>query len=166
MCIARLLGISLVLATAVSAASADEGLTRAQVRAETLAAQRAGDIPHGDLDIRPNVARPDLYPPPAPVAGETRAQVRADLARAVAAGDMPFGDSGRTLREINPERYPPQVEEKGLTRAQVRQQLSQATRLGDIEQGEEGRTSAELFPQRYAAARIANEATSQRYATN
>ena len=122
MCIVRHLSISLALASAVTGALADEGLTRAQVRAETLAAQRAGEIPQGDLDIKPAVARPDLYPTKAPVVGETRAQVRRELA--------------------------------------------QAKRLGDIQQGEEGRTLAELFPQRYAAARIADEATTRRYASN
>ena len=122
MCIVRHLSISLALASAVTGALADEGLTRAQVRAETLAAQRAGEIPQGDLDIKPAVARPDLYPTKAPVVGETRAQVRRELA--------------------------------------------QAKRLGDIQQGEEGRTLAELFPQRYAAARIADEASTRRYASN
>ncbi len=165
MCIVRHLSISLALATAVTGALADEGLTRAQVRAETLAAQRAGEIPRGDLDIKPAVARPDLYPPKAPVVGETRAQVRADLAHAVASGDVLVGDSGQTLREIDPQRYPPQVEEQGLTRAQVLRELARAKRLGDIQQGEEGRTFAELFPQRYAAARIADEATTRRYAS-
>ena len=122
MTIVRHISISLALAAAVTGASADEGLTRVQVRAEALAAQRAGEIPQGDLDIKPAVARPDLYPPKAPVVGETRAQVR--------------------------------------------QELAGAKRLGDIPQGEEGRTLAELFPQRYAAARIAEEATTRRYASN
>ena len=124
MCIVRHLSISLALASAVTGALADEGLTHAQVRAETQAAQRAGEIPQGDLDIKPAGARPDLYP------------------------------------------TPPQVEEQGLTRAQVRRELARAKRLGDIQQGDEGRTLAELFPQCYAAARIADEATTRRYASN
>ena len=122
MCTVRHLTISLALAATVTGALADEGLSRAQVRAEALAAQRAGEIPQGDLDIKPAVAHPDLQSPEALVVAKTRAQVR--------------------------------------------QELAQAMRLGDIPQGEEGRTPAELFPQHYAAARIAEEATNRRYASN
>ncbi len=139
----RLIALSLVIAGAFGVAHADEGLTRAQVRAETLAAARAGLIPHGDLDQRKE--------PAATGTPETVAQVRAELAQAVAAGTLEVGETGRTQREIWPGRYPQPPVVAGLTRAQVRSELGAAIREGELPQGDIGRTLADITPQRYAA---------------
>jgi hypothetical protein len=56
------LGLSLLLATVVSGAWAEDSLTRTDVIAETHAAQLAGNIPHGDLDITA-AKGPDVHPP-------------------------------------------------------------------------------------------------------
>ena len=138
----RLLALSLILAGAFGAAHADDGPTRDQVRAETLAAARAGQIPHGDLDQR---AAPAAAGTP-----ETRAQVRAELAQAIAAGSLEVDEIGRTQRELEPGRYPKVPAVAGLSRSQVRQELGAAIRQGQLLQGDIGRTQADITPQRYA----------------
>ena len=139
----RLLALSLILAGAFGAAHADAGLTREQVRAETLAAARAGQIPHGDLDQR--------VEPAAAGAPQTRAQVRAELAQAIASGALEVDELGRTQREIEPGRYPKAPAVAGMSRSEVRQELAAAIRQGQLPQGDEGRTQAEITPQRFAA---------------
>ena len=141
----RLLTLSLILAGAFGAAHAD-GLTREQVRAETLAAARAGQIPHGDLDQR--AAEPAAAGTPMSVA-----QVRAELAQAVAAGSLEVGETGRTQREIEPGRYPQAPAVAGLTRSDVRRELVAAIRQGQLPQGDLDRTQADIAPQRYAASK-------------
>jgi hypothetical protein len=156
----RILGLStiVVAAASFSAAAGAQELTRAQVTAELHAAQAAGAVPHGDLDITASRGADD-----APARGdhsdESRAQVKAELAKAQKDGDIPFGETGRTMAEINPSDYPPVPGGTGLTRAQVRAELAEAQHLGDVEFGETGRTLAEIYPERYAAVRA--EAASQ-----
>jgi hypothetical protein len=102
---ARILGLSLVLAGAVSAASAQDALTRDQVRAETHAAQIAGDIPHGDLDVSARNPAGDVHPAAGATAMLTRAQVRAETLQAIRDGDIQQGDTGQTLAQLYPQRY-------------------------------------------------------------
>lgn len=64
--------------------------TRAQVRAETVAAEEAGQIPEGELDIAPA----DFGVMPAVHSDTTRAQVRAQAAAAVKAGTIVGGEAG------------------------------------------------------------------------
>ena len=150
----RILGLSafVVAAASLSAAVGAQELTRDQVVSELHAAQAAGAIPHGDLDITARHGADD-----APARGahsvETRAQVKAELAKAERDGDVQIGETGRTLAEINPSYYPPMPSGPGLTRAQVRSELAEAQRLGDVEFGETGRTLAEMHPEQYAAVR-------------
>jgi hypothetical protein len=152
------LGLSLLLATVVSGAWAEDSLTRTDVIAETHAAQLAGNIPHGDLDITA-AKGPDVHPAMGSNSIATRAQVKAELAQAIVAGDMTIGDEGRTLAEITPARYPAAAPAAvGKTRAEVRAELLEAIRVGDIQQGEEGLTLAQLNPQRYAMVRAQDTA--------
>jgi len=185
---ARLIGLSLLLAGAFGAAQAqdglpggpahpetrdqDSGLTRAQVRAETLRAIRDGDIPRSETGVTPAEQFPQVYAavrqrdglaPSAP-STLTRADVKAELAAAVKAGNVQVGDEGHTLAELNPSRYPHDAAAPGLTRAQVRAETLQAIRDGDIPQGDTGTTPAQQFPQRYAAARARDG--EPRYAMN
>ena len=155
----RLLGLSLLLATAMSAVGA-QGLTRDEVAADTRAAQAAGAIPHGDLDISSANRGADIHPALSASAGLTRAAVKAELAQAVAAGQVTVGDDDRTLAQINPSHYPQaQAVQTAhtVTRAQVRAELARAERDGDVQNGDDGRTLAEITPQRYAAARASDE---------
>jgi hypothetical protein len=153
----RLLTLSLAVLAACGATAAQAQdsapLTRAQVIAELRAAQAAGAVPHGDLDISARNGGPDDNAARTAVSTVTRAQVVADLHQAERNGDMTVGDSGRTLAEIDPAAYPRPAGQPGLTRAQVVAELRQAERLGDMSFGDSDRTMAEQFPQRYAAAR-------------
>ena len=112
----RLLSLSLfLLASATTAGvanaqdattSQDVPLTRAQVVAELHAAQAAGMVPHGDLDITAHNGGPDDSPARNVASTATRAQVKADLLKATKTGSLTVGDSNRTLAEIDPSHYP------------------------------------------------------------
>jgi len=142
----RLVVLSLISAAfAAGTAAHAEGLTRAEVRADTIAAAKAGQIPRGDLDI---VA----VAPQQPASQVDRATVKAELKEALAAGDIEVGESGRTAREIAPSRYPAEPATAGLTRSEVRQELALAVRTGQLPRGDLDLTEAEVAPQRYAAA--------------
>lgn len=160
----RILSISLILTGAAGAVSAQEPLTRAQVKAELAQAIRDGDVQIGDSGRTLREENPSHYPKQIEAPGLTRAQVKAELAEAVREGDVQVGDSGRTLAEIDPSRYPHPPQPADLTRAQVKAELAQAIRDGDIQQGDSSETLAQQFPQRYAAARVRDGET--RYAMN
>jgi hypothetical protein len=162
-----LLASTLLLATTVSGAWADdEPLTRAQVKAELHAAQLAGEIPSGDLDITRAQLLAGRSPTQTAASTLTREQVKDELRQAQAAGDVEVGDTGRTQAEIDPARYPSHPTQVGKTRAQVRAETAAAISLGEREEGDSGRTDAEINPQRYAAARAATEAVSEHLAAN
>jgi hypothetical protein len=149
----RLLGFTFALASLVAGtAHAQDGLTRGQVAAETHAAQRAGAIPHGDLDVSSLSPSGDTHPAQSTPITLTRAQVKAELVAAIAAGQVPTGETGQTPADVNPSRYPHESA-RGLTREQVRRELEQAQRDGDFEVGETGLTAAQVNPSRYAQAR-------------
>jgi hypothetical protein len=101
---ARLLALSFVLAGSAGAAFAQEAPTRAQVRAETHAAQLAGEMPHGDLDLSSRID-PARYPHAAQPVGLTRAQVRAETLQAIRDVDIQAAETGRTLAQMYPQRY-------------------------------------------------------------
>ena len=112
----RVLSLSLfLLASATTAGvanaqdvttSQDVPLTRAQVVAELHAAQAAGMVPHGDLDISAHNGGPDDSPARNVASTATRAQVKADLLKATKTGSLTVGDNNRTLAEIDPTHYP------------------------------------------------------------
>lgn len=158
----RALSLSLVLITAATtagvakaqdaSATQDGSMTREQVLAELHAAQAAGLVPHGDLDISAHNGGPDNSPARTAISTATRAQVKADLLQSIKTGSILVGDNSRTLAEIDPPHYPQPAPVAGLTRAEVRAQLAKAIRLGDMAFGDEGRTMAETDPARYAVA--------------
>ena len=78
----RLLAMSLAVLSALGATAAraqdDVPLTRAQVIAELRAAQAAGEVPHGDLDISARNGGPDDSPARTVASTDTRAHVKAD----------------------------------------------------------------------------------------
>jgi hypothetical protein len=152
----RIFGLTFAIASLFAGvANAQDGLTRAQVAAETRAAQKAGAIPHGDLDVSSLNPSGDIHPAEHAASTLTRAQVKAEYAQAVADGSLEVGDTGQTAAQINPSRYP-HATMPGLTREQVRHELAIAQRDGDIPIGETGVTPAELNPSRYAKARASD----------
>ena len=112
----RILSLSLILLASVTTAGVAEAqdassaqdvpLTRAQVLAELHAAQAAGLVPHGDLDITAHNGGPDDSPARNVASTATRAQVKADLLKATKTGSITVGDDSRTLAEIDPSHYP------------------------------------------------------------
>ncbi len=78
----RLLTLSLAAFAALSANAAmaqeDAPLTRAQVIAELHAAQAAGEVPHGDLDISARNGGADDSPARAPLSVSKHAKVATD----------------------------------------------------------------------------------------
>jgi hypothetical protein len=157
--------ISLALLAALgTAAQAQSGMTREQVKAELADAIRTGDIlAPGDSGLKLNELYPQRYPRPAAGPALTRAQVRAELAEAIRTGDMlAGGDSGIKLNEEFPRRYPAAVVQPGRTRAEVRAELAEAIRTGDmVANNELGLKLNEEFPQRYANVRAARDRQQQ-----
>ena len=98
----------LLIAAAIGGvAHADTGKTREQVRAETLAAIRNGDmLADGDADLTLREEFPGRYPALPVAQTKTRAEVKAETADAIRSGDMlADGEMGLTLREEFPQRY-------------------------------------------------------------
>jgi hypothetical protein len=147
-----LLAIPAAIAFAQAASQPTGGLTRAQVKAETLEAIREGDFEVGDTGHKAYELYPARYPKLPPQAGETRVQVKEELADARRNGDIPVAETGETPREINPKAFPAEPAVPGLTRAQVKQETLAAIRAGDVQVGDSGETLAELNPSRYAGA--------------
>jgi hypothetical protein len=105
--ITRTLSISGLLATLIGSAAADDDLTREQVRARLLQAQRNGDMQDPVQGLRLNQLYPWLYPARPAVAGKTRAEVRAELAEARRSGDITSVEAGLTMRDLYPSLYHP-----------------------------------------------------------
>jgi hypothetical protein len=141
------------LAGLVDAAHAQQPLTRAQVRAETVEAIRAGDIQLGDSGLTLRELHPGRYSAQQTSAPKTRAQVVAELHDAIRDGDVPVGDTGLTERDLRPKAFPEHPVDQGKTRQQVRDELAEAIRTGDIvASGDSGLTLREQYPRRYGAA--------------
>jgi Domain of unknown function (DUF4148) len=84
-------------------------LTRAEVKAQFLAAQKNGDLIVGENGETARELNPRLYPAQhdsnaAPA--KTREQVRAEYAAAKKSGELIIGENGETARELNPRAYP------------------------------------------------------------
>ena len=87
-------------------------LSRADVQAQFLAAQAAGDLVVGQNNETARELDPRLYPVDTAAANapkKTRQEVRTEFLSAQAAGDLITGENGETARELNPRAYPVQV---------------------------------------------------------
>jgi len=155
----RNISIALLLAAVASAASAQQGLTREQVKSELADAMRNGDmIANGELGLTERQLRPDLYPS-TQVAGKTRAQVEAELATAQRNGEL-VEASGLRDKDVTPGMYPADPVVAGKTRAQVEAELATAIRDGDmLAPGDSGLTENQLEPQVYAQQRALDAAS-------
>lgn len=95
--------------------------TRAEVHAEAVRANKAGEIPRGE--------QPYPMPEASSVPGKSRAQVIAELAEAKAAGQVTYGE----------QEYPAPAgaSAPGKTREQVRAELMEAKTAGLVSYGEQ-----------------------------
>ena len=164
---------AIVLAVAAvasgSAFAADGALTREQVKAELVAAQRTGNVfANSETGLLAKDMFPSQYPAEYTTAEMSREQVKAELVAAQRAGNViANGESGQTVAALNPARFPAAVSTK--TRAEVKAELAQAQRTGDIViNGETGETLAQAYPARFAtdnavAQNPANAQVSGRY---
>lgn len=91
-------------------------VTRDQVRAELVAAYRAGTLVlNGESGKTAREMFPNHYPAPTVVAGKTREQVRAELVAAYHAGNIVLdGETGKLANQMFPNWY------AGHARAQMR----------------------------------------------
>jgi len=130
-------------------AQVDAGKTREQVRDETLAAIRDGDVmePSG-LTMRQ--IYPGMYPAKPVAIGRTRDEVVAETLAAIHYGDL-GNVTGDAPRVMFPDMYPAAPVVAGKTRDEVRAELAQAERNGDVlAAGQADLTLREEFPQRYS----------------
>lgn len=126
---------------------ADAGKSRAQVRAELMAAIAHGDmIAEHESGKRHRDIRPDLYPKHDSGVGKTRTQVVAEWQEAKRLGMVTAdGESGVLMKDLYPHRYPTS-EQKTATRAEVIAALKEAQRTGDLlANGESGLKFKDLF---------------------
>lgn len=83
-------------------------LSRAEVKAQFLAAQAAGELIVGQNNETARELDPRLYPVDAAAANApkiSRAQVRSEFLTAQAAGELVTGENGETARALNPRAY-------------------------------------------------------------
>jgi hypothetical protein len=153
------LAAALVLA-AIAGVSSAQGLTRAEVKAQTMEAIKNGDIlAPGDAGLTFRQEDPEDYPAqPAPPPGKTVAQVKAETMAAIRNGDiLAPGDAGLTFAQEDPADYPAKPIVVGKTRAEAKEERDIAVRDGDIlAAGEAGLTFAQEEPDMYAAQRAAD----------
>lgn len=136
----------------VQPALAQEGKTRAQVRAELDEARSSGNIlAAGEIGLPLNQLHPHRYPAAASAAGKSREQVRAETTEAIRTGDiLAQGESGARRNELHPNLYPPVPMAAGKTREQAKAELAEALRTGDILVGGESSLKRnELYPWSY-----------------
>ncbi|WP_254923927.1 DUF4148 domain-containing protein [Bordetella genomosp. 4] len=109
---------------------APHALTRAEVHAEAVRANKAGEIPRGE--------QPYPMPQASSVPGKSREQVIAELAEAKAAGQVTYGE----------QEYPaPTVSSApSKTREQVRAELSEAKAAGLVTYGEQEYPATPMRP--------------------
>ena len=112
--------------------------TRAEVKEDTKAAQRAGQIPQGEAGVTKD--RPKGG---AKAAGNTtsRAEVKAEAKRARAAGEIPKGEGNVTTDE--PKGGPKMSKGSDTTRTIVKAEAARAAAAGEIPKGEGNATTKE-----------------------
>jgi len=145
-----LISISLLAFAGAQHANAQQGKSRAEVRAELDRAIQAGELlAPGELGVPLKQVRPDLYPRAA-VQGKTRDEVKNELAQAIRRGEIVAGESSGNLSELHPSLYPPVARLPGKSREEAKAELAEALRSGDILAGGElGLTRNQLSPGRY-----------------
>ncbi len=88
------IAIAISLSGTYAGAFAQDGKSRAEVRAELADATRTGDVVTGEFGFPRNQIWPALYPAQHESPGKTREEVRAELDEAGRTGDIITGDFG------------------------------------------------------------------------
>lgn len=152
-----IISIGLIVVVGTHQALAQEGKSRAQVRAELDEAIHKGDIlAPGELGIPLNQLRPNSYPRVSQAPGKSREQVKSELMDAIRTGDIIAGEASFNLNEAHPNLYPPVAMLPGKTREEVKSELAEAVRTGDILAGGElSLRLNELYPWQYRSRALA-----------
>lgn len=110
--------------------------TRAEVKAETKAAQRAGDIPQGEAGVTKDHPKGGAIKlGPTTKSSETsRPAVKAEARRAQAAGEVPRGEGNVTKGAPKGGQMIPKGTD--TTRAAVKAEAQRAEKAGEITKGE------------------------------
>lgn len=145
-----LTSLSIILAVGASAAGAQVGKSRAEVRAELDDAVRNGEL----LDSTRLLPLHELYPGMYPKRSETtstvtREQVRIELEEAIRLGMVPIDEQGLTAKERAPHRFTASAVRVGKTREEVQGELKEAMRKGDLLDGTTGQPLNTLYPRTY-----------------
>ena len=121
---------------AATPAMPDAPKTRMEVKDETKAAQRAGEIPQGEAGTTKDRPRGG-----AKVGGSTtsRADVKAEAKRARAAGEIPTGEGNTSTKA--PRGGTPMAKGSDTTRMAVKAEAARAGAAGEIPKGEGGVTT-------------------------
>jgi hypothetical protein len=127
-----------VWAQAAAPAMPDALKTRAEVKEETKAAQRTGDIPQGEAGATKD--RP-MGGAKIGTSTQSRADVKSETKRARAAGEIPTGEGLSTSKA--PKGGAPIGKGSDTTRLAVKAEAARAAAAGEIPQGEGGVTSKE-----------------------
>ena len=145
--------IALVLATlgtsqAFAADTPATSLTRDQVLAELVQAQRTGDVIDSHSGKKLNELFPASYPAKAAASAKTRDQVLAELIAAERSGDI-ANEHGVKANELLPHLYPAKAASSSKSHDQVLAELVEAQRTGDIVDVKSTKKLNELFPSNY-----------------
>lgn len=142
--------LSIILALSASVVAAQEGKSRAEVRAERDDAIRKGEVLDGTTNRPMHELYPGMYPKRnVPRSTTTRAQVRDELAEAIRLGTAPIDELGLTPRDKAPHRFPAPAAQPGKTRDEVKSELKEAIRKGELLDGTTGQPMHTLYPGMY-----------------
>ncbi len=145
-----LLPLIVTLTGIAGSALAQTGETRTEVQKEAKDAERAGQLPTGDLDRIPAGTR-KKGAVAASASGPTRKSVESEAQAAERAGQLPVGDLDR-VPASTVKKNPGASAPAGLSHEQVKSETKAAQQAGQLQVGEDGRTQAEKDPARYAGA--------------
>ena len=121
--------------------------TRADVKAEGRAAQKAGETPHGEVGNKPAEPRAN---PASGSSSQTRASVKADAAKAKSAGEISTGELTRTPKEAKAQRQPPS---STTTRADVKAEAKTSPPdVGEVSNAQKAKTTPKKKPSTAASA--------------
>ena len=108
--------------------------TRAEVKEELKASQRAGDMPQGEAGVTKKNQRGGAVANPGMKGENSRSEVAAETKRARAAGEIPQGEAGATADRPKGGAKIPKT--SSTTRAEVKAEAKRAEKAGEIPKGE------------------------------
>ncbi|KNZ31893.1 MAG: hypothetical protein AD742_14675 [Methylibium sp. NZG] len=108
--------------------------TRAEVKEELKASQRAGEIPQGEAGVTKQNQRGGAVANSGMKGEKSRSEVKAEAKRARAAGEIPQGEAGATADRPKGGATIPKA--STTTRAEVKAEAKRADKAGEIPKGE------------------------------